>query len=509
MDDVLQLDGEPLSLEAVEAVASARRRVAMSREARERVSAGRGALEGLVAGGDVFYGINTGFGSLSRTRIPDSDLRQLQINLVRSHAAGVGPPLPEPVVRGMLVLLAASLARAASGVRPEVIDGILGLLNEGVTPVVPEVGSVGASGDLAPLAHAALVLLGEGEAFVGGKRMAGNEALSRAGLSPITLEAKEGLALLNGTHLMASRAALLCRRFERLMNAAAVACAMSIDAAKASQAYLDERVHALRAQPGPAEVASLLRELLAGSEIVESHRDGDSRVQDPYSFRCAPLVLGAAKDAFGYVKLATERELGAVTDNPLLVGAESDVSIVSAGAFHGMPIALPLDVLTLALSHIAGISERRTFWILSATEPEAELPAYLARRPGLECGLMIAQYTAAACCNEIAALCAPASVHNIPTSAGIEDYNSFGPTAAAQAERAADLACRVVAIELLCAAEGVEAHRPARSGAGVERGIEVIRSAVPARTGDTPPTADMEALAELVESGAFPVEDAG
>jgi len=497
------LDGGPLTLAHVQRVAVDRASVETGAVARAALARSREAMTDLLARGGRYYGVNTGFGSLSRTRIPEGDLRQLQVNLVRSHAAGVGPPLSEPVVRGMLLLLAGSLCRGASGVRPEVVEAIVGLLNAGVTPVVPEVGSVGASGDLAPLAHAALVLLGEGEALHAGERLSGGEALQRAGLSPITLEAKEGLALLNGTHLMAAQGALLCARFERTFDAALAACAASIDAAKATDAFLDARVYELRNQSGPDEVAAWLRALLSGSEILESHRAEDARVQDPYSFRCAALVLGSAWDCARYVKQAVEAELGAVTDNPLVLTGEDgpEPAIVSAGNFHGMPMAIPLDALVIACAHVAGISERRTFWILAAREPEAELPAYLAKRPGLESGLMITQYTAAACCNEIIGLCAPASVSNIPTSAGIEDYNSFGPRAASKAMRAMDLLQRVVAIELLCAAEGVEMHRPLRSGEGVERAIASVRAVAPERATDTPPTPAIEAVAARIEGG--------
>lgn len=379
-----------------------------------------------------------------------------------------------------------------------VVETLLAVLNAGITPVVPSVGSVGASGDLAPLAHIALVPIGEGRARVHGRgEVKGAEALSGAGIAPLQLEAKEGLALINGTHLMAAQAALLCRDFETTFEAALAAAAMSIDACRATDAFLDARVHQARSQPGQTHVARCLRELLAGSEIVPSHQENDPRVQDPYSLRCAPQVLGAAWDCLGYVKQAVERELGAVTDNPLVFSSGGE-PIVSAGNFHGMPLAIPLDALAIALAHVAGISERRTFWMLAALDPEAHLKPYLSPNPGLSSGMMIAQYTAAACCNEIIGLATPASVANISTSAGMEDYNSFGPRSAAKARRAMELAQRVIAIELLCAAQGLEAHRPLKSGAGVEAAHAKVRRASPALTEDRSLSADIEAVAALI-----------
>lgn len=500
------LDGGPLTIPDVAAVARGAATVVLDDAARTRLVGARAALERHLDDGLAHYGVNTGFGSLSRTRIPGAQLRDLQRNLVRSHAAGIGEPLPIATVRATLVLLAASLARGASGVRPLVVDRILELIELDLTPVVPSIGSVGASGDLAPLAAIARVLIGEGEVFEGGLRVDAAAALARAGLAPVVLEAKEGLALINGTHLMTAQAALALDAWQSLWPAALVGCAMAIDAVKATDAFLDPRVHALRAQPGQQAVAARLRRLLEGTEIVASHRVNDTRVQDPYSFRCAPAVLGAAADAVDYVQAAATREMGAVTDNPLLVGTAGDadgVTLVSAGNFHGMPIALPLDVLTLALTHVAGIAQQRVFFLLSARDPESGLPPYLSPSPGLNSGLMVAQYTAAACCNELAGLCMPASVINVPTSAGIEDYNSFGPRAAAKAIRALDLTRTVVAIELLCAAQGLDDHRPLRSGHLVEAAHARIRAVVPPLDADRPLTADIEAIARLIGEGAF------
>jgi histidine ammonia-lyase len=499
--------GTGLTLADVVSVARGSRRVELGDQGRRAVLASREVVEAALQNRHPLYGINTGFGSLSRAQIAPGKLLILQQNLVRSHACGVGESLPDETVRAMMLLTAASLARGMSGVRPLLIDHIASLLNAGVTPLVPSLGSVGASGDLAPLAHIALVLIGEGRARVRGshEELSGADALSRAKLSPLQLAAKEGLALINGTHLMAAQGALLCHDVATIFPAALVAAAMSIEASRGTDAFLDPRVHAARNQPGQVHVAERLRALLAGSKIIPSHAENDPRVQDPYSLRCTPQVLGAAWDCLGYVKQAVERELAAVTDNPLVFGntPAGEDAIISAGNFHGMPLAIPLDALTMALSHIAGISERRTFWMLSALDPEAHQRPYLSPDPGLSSGMMIAQYTAAACCNEIVGLATPASVCNVTTSAGIEDYNSFGPRSAAKARRALDLTQTVIAIELLCAAQGLEAHRPLTSGPGVEAAHTAIRRVSPPLTADRTLAPDIEATVALIRSGTF------
>jgi histidine ammonia-lyase len=499
------LDGGPLSVPAVVAVARGSVQVRIGTAALARLSGSRRRLEQALERSEPLYGVNTGFGSLSRQRIAGDELAEVQHNLLRSHAAGVGDRLPAEVVRAMLLLLTASLCRGYSGARLVVAEAIVALLNSGVTPVVPETGSVGASGDLAPLSHATLALLGEGEAELDGVRMSGAEALARSGLKPITLEAKEGLALINGTHLMAARAALLLYDIDHLLDACVTACAMSIDACRASHAFLDPRIHEVRGQRGQIRVAAALRELLAGSEIRDSHRTDDPRVQDPYSLRCAPQVLGAALDAVEYVHDTVALELGAVTDNPLVFtgSGEEQADVLSGGNFHGMPLAIALDTLAIAIAHVAGISERRTYLMLAAQDPEAHLTAYLSPQPGLHSGYMIAQYTAAACCNEIIQLAGPASVANIPTSAGMEDYNSFGPASARKARRSLGLAESVVSIELMCATQALEAHAPLRSGAGVERARAEIRRVVAPLLADRSPSPDIEAVASLVRQGVF------
>ncbi len=508
MLDTFTLDGSALTIAQVAAVARRDATLALSPAARERMAGSRAVVDRLLDDGEPHYGVNTGFGSLARTRIPGDQLRALQLNLVRSHDAGVGAPLSRRIVRATMTLLAASLARGASGVRPVVVERIIALLDADLVPIVPAIGSVGASGDLAPLAAIARVLIGEGRVWPSGTAdpQPAADVLRQAGIVPLGLEAKEGLALINGTHLMAAEGVCLLDDWDRLWPAALLACAMSIDAVKATDAFLDARVHALRAQPGPAAVAAQLRALLSGTTIVASHRVNDDRVQDPYSFRCAPPVLGAAGDAVAYVREAIVHELGAVTDNPLIVSGatmpEAD-ALVSAGNFHGLPVALPLDVLAVALSHVAGIAQQRVFFMLSARDAESGLPPYLSPSPGLNSGLMVAQYTAAACCNEIVGLAAPATVVNLPTSAGIEDYNSFGPRAAAKARRALALTRTVVAIELLCAAQALDRHRPLRSGDAVERGHARIREVVAPLTADRALTADIEAIDALIDAGAF------
>lgn len=463
---------------------------------RERIVAARGVVEDAVREGRVVYGVTTGFGNLVSVTIAPADAAQLQLNLLRSHAVGSGPPLPEPTVRAMVALLAGSLRRGRSGVRLEVVELLLGLLERGVTPVVPSRGSVGSSGDLAPLAHLGLVLVGEGEATVGGERLPGGEALARAGLEPVVLSAKEGLALINGTHLMAAAGGLAALAAARLLDAAVVAVALSLEAFKGSTVPFDARLHELRGQPGPARVAERLRGLLAGSPVVASHADC-GRVQDPYTLRCAPQVLGAVADALDYVTGALERELGAVTDNPLVFPLEGDV--LSGGNFHGQPLSLPLDHLALAMCELAAFSERRTFALLSPSY--AGLPPFLSPRPGLSSGLMIAQYAAAALVNECQVLAHPAGAGSIPTSAGQEDFNSMGALAALKASTTVEYAAQVVATELACACQGLEFHRPLRSTDALEEVVGRVRAYVPRVEEDRSLASELAALAGALRSG--------
>ncbi len=462
----------------------------------ERIAAGRSAVEEALDGGRVVYGVSTGFGQLASVRIDAADAAQLQVNLLRSHAVGSGEPLDAEIVRGMVLLLASSLRRGHSGVRVELVELLLGLLEHDVVPVVPSRGSVGSSGDLAPLAHLALVLIGEGEALAGGERMPGAAALARAGLSPVALQAKEGLALINGTHLMAAAGGLALRDARRVLDAAVVAVALSLEAFKGSTVPFDERLHAVRGQPGPSQVAARLRRLLAGSPVVASHADC-GRVQDPYTLRCAPQVLGAVADALDYVEGALERELGAVTDNPLVFEDE----ILSGGNFHGQPLSLPLDHLALAMTELAGFAERRIYALL--TPSYAELPAFLTPRPGLSSGLMIAQYAAAALVNECQVLAHPAGAGSIPTSAGMEDFNSMGALAALKARTVVGHAAHVVATELICACQGLEFHRPLRSTEVLEGALARVRDRVPRLEEDRSLAGELDALAGALRTGAL------
>lgn len=528
----LVLNGQPLSLDDVEQVARHVRPVEIGTAAQISIQKARDVVERAThQHHEPIYGVNTGFGSLSRIRIPAEDIREVQRNLVRSHAAAVGDPLPDDVVRAMMLILAASLCRGYSGVRITVVQLIVDLLNNHVTPVVPSRGSVGASGDLAPLAHLALVLIGEGfaharatgAAHFSGPHVSGMDALKAVHLKPVILEAKEGLALINGTHMMTAIGALALCDVNRLCDAALTSAAMAIDASRATDSFLDERLHTARNQPGQQLVAARLRVLLAGSTILTAHKENDPRVQDPYCLRATPQVLGAAFDAIAFARGVIERELGAVTDNPLVFGppssslrssdaaSQSNIhnpkskidSIVSGGNFHGMPLAIALDTLKIALCHIAGIAERRIYWLLAASDSENPVNIYLSPKPGLHSGMMIVQYTAAACCNELQTLAHPASVHNIPTSAGIEDYNSMGATSAHQARAAVDLATNVIACELLVMTEAMEYQRPLRSGTGVEQVYTAIRKVVPRLTEDRPPAPDIAAIAELIRRGTL------
>jgi histidine ammonia-lyase len=490
------------TLEQLEAVARGAAPAPLDAADRERIAAGRAVVDEALRTGRVVYGVTTGFGQLSSVRIDAADAAQLQVNLLRSHAVGSGAPLDAEVVRGMLLLLASSLRRGHSGVRVELVELLLGLLERDVVPVIPSRGSVGSSGDLAPLAHLALVLIGEGEAVVGGERLPGGDALARAGLAPIALAAKEGLALINGTHLMAAAGGLAVRDARRVLDAAVVAVALSLEAFKGSTVPFDERLHAVRGQPGPARVAARLRALLAGSPVVASHADC-GRVQDPYTLRCAPQVLGAIADALDYVTGALERELTAVTDNPLVFADSGDA--LSGGNFHGQPLSLPLDHLALTMTELAGFAERRVYALL--TPSYAGLPAFLTPQPGLSSGLMIAQYAAAALVNECQVLSHPAGAGSIPTSAGMEDFNSMGALAALKARTVVAHAAHVVATELTCACQGLEFHRPLRTTDALEHARSLVREHVPRIEEDRSVAGELEALAAALRTGALVFAD--
>ncbi len=493
----LPLSGRDLTIDNVIEVARGRRQVALDPHAATRMRASRQIVEKLVADGATAYGITTGFGDLADVRIEPDLTAELQRNLVRSHAAGVGQPLPDDVVRAMLVLRANTLAIGLSGARVEVADLLIGMLNGAVHPVIPARGSLGASGDLAPLAHLALVMIGEGAATVDGAGPGpGAEALERAGLAPLELQAKEGLALLNGTQLMAGIGALAHHDALRLALTADVVGAMSLEAMLGTGAAFDERLVAARPHAGQVASAAHLRALLADSQIAASHAQSDHRVQDAYSLRCMPQVHGAARDAIAELARVLSVEINSVTDNPLVFPTGE---IVSGGNFHGEPVAMALDYATIAVAELASISERRTARLVDAHL--SGLPAFLAERPGVESGLMIAHYTAAALVNELQTLAHPSSVDTIPTSANQEDHVSMGGTAALHLREAVDRAELVLAIEALCAAQGLDFRAPMRPGAGVAAAHARIRTRVPHLDADRPPSPDISAVRELVHSG--------
>jgi histidine ammonia-lyase len=493
----LPLSGRDLTIEDVVEVARGGRRVDLVDDARERMRASRSVIEALVADGATVYGVTTGFGDLADVRVGPERTAELQRNLVRSHAAGVGPPLADEVVRAMLLLRANALAVGLSGIRVEAVELLVALLNERVHPVVPSRGSLGASGDLAPLAHLALVLIGEGEATVnGGSVAAGHAALAHAGLTPLTLEAKEGLALLNGTQLMSGIGALAYRDALGLALTADVVGAMSLEAMLGTaSAFADDLVSA-RPHPGQVAAARHLRALLADSEIAASHAESTHRVQDAYSLRCMPQVHGAARDALAELHRVLTVEINSVTDNPLVFPSGA---VISGGNFHGEPLAMALDYATLAVAELASISERRTARLVDARL--SGLPAFLAEDPGVESGLMIAHYTAAALVNELQTLAHPSSVDTIPTSANQEDHVSMGATSALHLRDAVDRLEHVLAIEALCAAQGIDFRAPLSPGRGVAAAHTAVRRRVPHLDADRPPAPDISAVRDAIRAG--------
>ena len=466
--------------------------------ARSSILAANALVNDIVAVGDAAYGINTGFGLLAQTRIPTQQLELLQRNLLLSHAAGVGEPLPDAVVRLTLALKVNALARGHSGVTPALVEALLALLRHEVYPLVPAQGSVGASGDLAPLAHLSAVLLGVGHVRVSGKILAAAEGLTIAGLEPLKLRAKEGLALINGTQVSTALALAGLFGAEDVFGAALVAGAMSVDALKGSDAPFDDRIHQARGQPGQIAVAREYRDLLAGSAIRASHLDC-SRVQDPYSFRCQPQVMGACLDLVRYCAATLALEANAVTDNPLLFVEQGDV--LSGGNFHAEPVAFAADTLALAIAEIGNLSERRTAVLV---DPKMSgLPAFLVENSGLNSGFMIAQVTAAALVSENKALATPRSVDSIPTSANQEDHVSMATHAARRLGNMVENAAAVVGIELLAAAQGIDFHRPSRSSASLEEVHARVRDRVARYDADRYFSPDIEAAKSLVLAARF------
>ncbi len=492
----LALTGNDLTLANVYEVSLNGGEVSLAPDARKRMDASRAVIDRLVASGETAYGVNTGFGKMASVRISTDQIRQLQTNLVRSHAVGVGALLSEPEVRAMILLRANAIAKGFSGIRPVAADTLCAMLNRRVHPVIPSQGSVGASGDLAPLAHLAQVVIGEGEADYQGRRVAGGEAMRLAGIAPIALEAKEGLALLNGTQAMQSLLALGVRVSAILVDTADVAAALSLDALRGTPTAFDQRIAAARPHPGHAITARNLARINHGSEIRESHRSAakDPRVQDPYSLRCTPQVHGAVRDALANIRATLEIELNSATDNPLVFADTNEV--LSGGNFHGQPLAMAADQLAVALATLAGISERR---IEQMTNPlTSGLPAFLIKDAGLNSGFMILQITAAALASELKAQATPHSVDSISTSGNQEDYVSMGMGASRRLKPMLENLENVLAIELLSATQGIELLAPLQTGTEARKAQQLIRSVSKFVTEDRTMAPDIAAVAKLI-----------
>jgi histidine ammonia-lyase len=497
-----KLGVDPLTLEAIAEVARAGKKVQLSAEARGRIDAARRVVDRIQEGGDAapaVYGVNTGFGFLADVRISADEIRNLQRNLIRSHAAGVGAPLPEPVVRAMMLLRAQVLAGGYSGVRSVVCELLVEMLNRGVHPVIPSKGSVGASGDLAPLAHLALVVMGEGEAILDGKRMDGGRALELAGLEPVQFEAKEGISLVNGTQCMTAIGALALVDAEDAARLADLVGAMSLEALKGTPRAFDPRIHAVRPHPGQAASARNLSRLLADSAIVASHKNC-GKVQDAYSLRCMPQVHGATRDALGYARRVLETEAASATDNPLVFADANEM--ISGGNFHGQPVAIALDFAGIAAAELANIAERRIEQMVNP-HLSSGLPAFLSPESGLNSGYMMAQVTAAALVSDNKILAHPASVDSIPSSAGREDHVSMGVHAADKLARIVDNVRNVLAIELLCAAQGVDLRAPHRPGPALDDAHKTLRARVAPLGTDRVVSRDVETVRALLDDGSL------
>ena len=492
--ETVHLDGESLTLEQVGRVARSLAKVELSAEASRRVAEARRVVEDKLRGEEPVYGVNTGFGHLCEVRIPADKVEELQVNLLRSHAAGVGETLGEESVRAVMVLMANNLAKGHSGIRPETLQALIDMLNQGVHPMVPIQGSVGASGDLAPLAHLSLVLIGESEAIYRGKRIPGGEALREAGLKPIKLGAKEGLSLINGCQFTTGVGVLTLLAGEGCCRIADIAGALSFEALLGDIRAFDERIHQARPHPGQMAVAANFRRLLADSPRVKSGKRKE-KTQDCYSLRCLPQVHGAVRDALSFVRVVLEREINSATDNPLVFAEEGD--IISGGNFHGEPVALALDFMGLALSGLANISERRIEQLLNPNL--SGLPPALVKESGMHSGLMMTQLTAASLVSENKVLAHPASVDSIPTSAGTEDFVSMSSIAANKGRMILNNLQRVLAIELICGAQGLDLRRPLRSSPALEGVHQVVRSRVGFLSHDRELHKDIEAVVELIK----------
>jgi len=497
---MITLKGQQLTLQQITDIAEGREEVVLADEARVRVEQARAVVQEIVTQGRTVYGVNTGFGKLSDVSIDRADLIQLQLNLVRSHSVGLGEPLSEPEARAMLLLRANVLAAGFSGARPLVIETLIAMLQKRMTPVIPEKGSVGASGDLAPLAHLALAAIGEGEVFYKGERLPAEVALERAKIAPLRLEVKEGLALLNGTQAMGAVGALALHRAEQLVRLADVAGAMTVEALRGTPVAFDERIHAARPHAGQSAVAAHLRELMQDSAIRQSHLVNDPRVQDAYSLRCMPQVHGAIRTALDHAKQVVEIESGSATDNPLVFSETGEV--LSGGNFHGAPLALVFDYAAIALTDLMSITERRIDRLVNPDSNEG-LPPFLTSQPGISSGFMMMQVTAVALLNEAKVLAHPASIDNVPTDGGKEDHVSMGMTCATKLRAIVRLAEMATAIELMTAAQALEHHAPLAPGRGVKQAYEIVRRHVPPLTQDRAMAGDIEKLTSAIIRGDF------
>ncbi|NRF70181.1 histidine ammonia-lyase [Aquincola sp. S2] len=491
-----------LTLEDLQAIHRGGIRLELDPSAAPMIAASAAVVQRAAAGDAPVYGVNTGFGKLANKRISESDLALLQLNLIRSHSVGVGGPLQPPVLRLMLAMKAASLARGASGVRPVVIDSLLQVFNAGLVPYVPSQGSVGASGDLAPLSHMTLALIGEGEFFVEGKRRPAKAVLAEAGIAPLQLAAKEGLALINGTQTSTALALHAFLAFEPVLESALVVGALTVDAARGSDGPFDPRIHKLRGQPGQMDVAQYYRALLAGSAIRRSHETGDDRVQDPYCLRCQPQVVGACLDQLRHAALVLLREANAVTDNPLVFAEpDGEGTLISGGNFHAEPVALAADAMAVAIAEVGAIAERRIAMLIDAGV--SRLPPFLTSDAGLNSGFMIAHVTAAALASENKSLAHPASVDSLPTSANQEDHVSMATFAARRLQPMIDNTAHILGIELLAAAQGIEFLRPLASSVALEQAHALLRDACPSVERDRYLAPDIERATTLVTDGAL------
>ncbi len=493
MNRVLTIEPGNLSLRAARAILSGGVTIDLSGEWRAKVEASAKTVSDIIETGDVVYGVNTGFGILARNTIPDEQLRELQVRLVRSHQTGVGKPLPDEIVRLILVLKACSLARGYSGVRPLLVETLVAMANRGIYPCIPEKGSVGASGDLAPLAHMAAALIGEGKVCVDGKTMDASSALADAGLSPVRLEAKEGLALLNGTQVSTALALKGLFGAEDAFCAGLTSGALSIDAMKGSDTPFDPRIHEIRGHQGQIDVAAILRSLMDGSVIRDSHLECD-RVQDPYSLRCQPQVMGACLDHIRHAAITLKTEANAVSDNPLVFSEQGE--ILSGGNFHAEPVAIAADQLAIAIAEIGALSERRTALLVDPVM--SGLPAFLVANPGINSGFMIAQVTAAALASENKSLAHPASVDSLPTSANQEDHVSMATYAARRLAAMCENTIGIIAIEFLSACQGLEFHRPLETSLALAIARNTIRSRIPAFDEDRELASDIEAVSTMI-----------